>query len=84
MLFQSAPLLRGAIKIVTISSFIVFVSIRAPLARGDHRPDGTRERNEFQSAPLLRGAIPVSLCSMSAILVSIRAPLARGDENEEA
>ena len=57
LLFQSTPLLRGATAYADIVSDAKFVSIHAPLARGDdgalqENPDGT----VFQSTPLLRGA----------------------------
>ena len=77
--FQSAPLLRGAIrKILSTKKILKFQS--APLLRGAiikavHHLANTM----FQSAPLLRGAITVAEVIPPAVDVSIRAPLARGD-----
>ena len=54
--FQSAPLLRGATQVVELTAEDRDVSIRAPLARGDHDPRlrGGIGRVSIR-APLARG-----------------------------
>ncbi len=77
--FQSAPLLRGATSTGYPFPFPLIVSIRAPLARGDHRKRGeTRHIRVSIRAPLARGD-KVIIEEAIAEEVSIRAPLARGD-----
>ncbi len=77
--FQSAPLLRGATALGDPDPARVYVSIRAPLARGDQCHRRRRDRPGVSiRAPLARGDhIPHQPLTLS--LVSIRAPLARGD-----
>ena len=60
---------------------VVFVSIRAPHARGDESADRLNVEDMFQSAPLMRGATLDARARADRHVVSIRAPHARGDQS---
>ena len=78
-MFQSAPLLRGAIfpvlEAVMEGGFQSAPLLRGAISRG--RPRWWM--GAFQSAPLLRGAMAANAAACHQLHVSIRAPLARGD-----
>ncbi len=76
--FQSAPLLRGATFCFHRSSWLVGVSIRAPLARGDVYVLNVILRNVgFNPRPSCEGRpVSISFCRMDSTFQS--APLLRG------
>ena len=83
-MFQSAPLLRGAMRGVAKADRQVVVSIRAPLARGDIGCHVSPDAPEVSiRAPLARGDRQAHTSGCTGV-VSIRAPLARGDCEDRA
>ncbi len=78
LVFQSAPLLRGAIVTVELRTPLAKVSIRAPLARGDLlRFVPLRVAIGFNPRPSCEGRCPVNT-SYCDLMEFQSAPLLRG------